>query len=256
MDVNKDVAQLFLLALSMGTFLFTFITPSILTGAGLIKLVSGISLGSLIISELIFATQTKLHSAGMIACYVVATIGLVIFRKFHKDEQNTAMSLVYFISLSSFTGIFYFYSQGVMATFCYMLLTTLFLGITNYAMTLGHYYLVVPKLSEWPLLKSLRFFWVLIAIKIGISIWGYIQGGEFFDSGTRLGSGYIFNWIMLTMRVLWGYVALGILSIFAYKLCKMRSIQSATGIFYVMVFFVFVGELISGYLFYNYGLYL
>jgi hypothetical protein len=256
MDVNKDVAQLFLLAISMGTFLFTIITPSILTGAGLIKLVSSISLGSLIISELIFATQAKLHSVPLVACYVITTIFLISFRKLHKDERTTVMNFIYAVLIISYTCIFYFYAQGVIPTFFYMLLTALFLGITNYAMTLGHYYLVVPKLSEWPLLKSLKIFWILIAVKIGISTWGYIEGGEFFDSGTRLGSGYMFNWIMLTMRVLWGYVALGVLSIFAYKLCKMRSIQSATGIFYVMVFFVFIGELISGYLFYNYGLYL
>ncbi len=68
------------------------------------------------------------------------------------------------------------------------------------------------------------------------------------------GDGYTFNWLVISMRWLWGYVALAVLSAFAWRLCRMRSIQSATGVLYIMVFFVFVGELISGYLYFKHGL--
>jgi len=81
-----------------------------------------------------------------------------------------------------------------------------------------------------------------------------MQNPTFLSPGTDLGGGYMFNWIMVSMRYLWGYLAIVILNIFAYKLVKMRSIQSATGILYVMVFFIFVGEMTSSYLFYKHGL--
>ena len=71
-----------------------------------------------------------------------------------------------------------------------------------------------------------------------------------------MGAGYMFNWIVLVMRLTWGYLIIGIMSYFTWKLVKMRSIQSATGILYVMTFFVFIGELISTFFFYKYGMYL
>ena len=77
----------------------------------------------------------------------------------------------------------------------------------------------------------------------------------FFLEGSRLGAGYMFNWIILTMRMVWGYHYWDH-ELFYMASCKMRSIQSATGVLYVMTFFVFVGELISAYFFHKYGMHL
>ena len=76
---------------------------------------------------------------------------------------------------------------------------------------------------------------------------------DFFKEYSELGAGYMFNWIALSMRFLWGYAILFIMSYFTWKLVKIRSIQSATGVLYVMVFFIWIGELISHYMFFNYG---
>jgi hypothetical protein len=46
------------------------------------------------------------------------------------------------------------------------------------------------------------------------------------------------------------------MSFFNWKLLKIRSIQSSTGILYAMTFFVFIGEMVSVYMFYNYGLFI
>lgn len=256
MDVIKEVANFFLLSLSFGTFLFSFITPSNLTGAGFIRLIATISLATLVLSGVIVAVNVDEMSVGLLWSYITAIVLMIVFYKFHRDERSGLMTLIYMLILSSLVSIFFYTSEGNVAHFSYMLLGGLFVGIVNYPMTLGHYYLVVPKLSEWPLLKAMKIFWIVIGIKLIVSIYGYSQAQSFFDEGSNLGAGYMFNWVLFSMRILWGYVALGVLSVFAYKLCKMRSIQSATGVFYVMVFFVFVGEIISGYLFYNYGLYL
>ncbi|MDA8793657.1 hypothetical protein N9N67_10430, partial [Bacteriovoracaceae bacterium] len=136
----------------------------------------------------------------------------------------------------------------------HFILTVLMIGVVNYTMILGHYYLVVPRLSERPLLISLKIMWIALFAKTIISIYQTYAHQEFFLEGAQIGFGYMYNWLMLTMRFLWGYVALFILSIFGYKLAKMRSIQSATGVFYIMVFFIIVGELISGYLNLSLGL--
>jgi hypothetical protein len=107
---------------------------------------------------------------------------------------------------------------------------------------------VVPKLSERPLKICIYVLWAILVFKVCLSFWG------FFHSPVSMQDS--FNLILFSMRMVWGYVIIGILSVFAYKLIKIRSIQSATGVLYVMTFFVLVGELISNYLFFRFGVYL
>ena len=121
-------------------------------------------------------------------------------------------------------------------------------------MILGHWYLVVPKLSEKPLKVAAILTWVVLAIKIISSSMTISKHFDFFEEQTSLGSGYAFNWLLLTMRVSFGYVVITGMSLFNWKLVKMRSIQSSTGILYAMTFFIFIGELISTYIFFNFGL--
>ena len=113
----------------------------------------------------------------------------------------------------------------------------------------------MPKLSEEPLIYCLNIFWIVIFIRITSSVAVLTSTGlPFLEEGTLLGDGYMYNWLFVTMRYLWGYVAPLILSFFTYKLCRLRSIQSATGVLYIVEFFVIVGELISAYLMSKHGL--
>lgn len=253
MDVIKQVSQYFLISLSFGTFLFSFITPTKLTGAGFMRLILATCLGTLGVATLVLFSQQEIFSVKLLSIYLLNIALLVFVYIKHEDEKSKLMWGLYFVQIITYTVLCYMTQKSLM-DFGNLMLAVLLAGSVNYCMILGHYYLVVPKLSEWPLLKGLKFIWIFLVLKIALSSYGYVKGADFFNSGTHLGSGYMFNWIMLSMRVLWGYVALGVLSYFAWRLCKMRSIQSATGVFYIMVFFIIVGELISGYLYYNYGL--
>ncbi len=136
----------------------------------------------------------------------------------------------------------------------HLMSSCLFLGLITFSMVLGHWYLVTPKLSEKPLMKASYLIWGLLFVKIALSTEEYLANSDVFTEGTMLAEGYMFNWLLFSMRALWGYLVIGILSYFSYRLIKMRSIQSATGVLYVMTFFVFVGELISTYLFFKHGL--
>ena len=137
-------------------------------------------------------------------------------------------------------------------SYFYFFPSALFLGGITFTMVLGHWYLLTPKLTERPLVHALRTIWAVMALKIGITVWGFIHAQEFFFRENALNG--TFNWLMLVMRMTWGYLIIALLSCFAWRLVLMRSIQSATGIFYVMTFFVFIGELVSSYLFYHHGL--
>ena len=120
-------------------------------------------------------------------------------------------------------------------------------GSITFAMILGHYYLVVPRLSEKPLLKLHYIYWPFLLLKV------LFFALHYYDWGLEFSYQNLSDLIFVLMRSLWGYFAIAIVSIFSYKLSKMRSTQSATGVLYVMVFFMLVGEIISLYLFHKEG---
>jgi len=256
MNIIQQMAESLLYALSLGTFLWSFITPSHLTGVGFTKLVtsiSGISFFLMMIVELSFRTINPMSLTLSFSILIL----FVVFYFYHRDQRTIFMWMLF--TVLNVLMVFYPLILGhetMNARYWYVLSSVGLLGITNYAMTLGHYYLVVPKLSERPLIVCLQFFWAIILIKL---VWGGIEVAKnwhYFQEGTQLGEGFIFNWIIVSMRWLWGYVALFILSVFTYKLCKIRSIQSATGVLYIMVFFVFVGEMISYFFSHKLGIFL
>lgn len=196
------------------------------------------------------APQTSLY-----ICYGLATFAFFAIYLKHGDKKSLFMWAMYALhNLSLIVGL-YFLTE-TLTEFGFLLSSTLFLGAVTFAMVKGHWYLVTPKLSELPLAKAVIFTWILLTIKVVITTIGYIQARDFFSSMTTMGGGYAFNWMMLLMRIVWGYVIILIMSYYGWRLVRMRSIQSATGIFYAMVIFVFIGELISSYLFFKHGLYI
>ena len=257
-ELLSDVMIHFLFSLSLGTALYSWIADPKLTGAGFIRLTVGhgfifFALG-ILLGWLINGSPNGLW-------LVLETVLLVILAaqwKMHPDKKTPSMWFLFALQVSLSLIVFNSYS-GVGESvsperYSFILSSALFLGVTHYAMLLGHYYLVVPKLTEKPLLVSLNVFWILLVLKVIVSGYSTVNASSFLAEGTMEGDGYTFNWLIISMRWLWGYGALAVLSWFAWRLCRMRSIQSATGVLYIMVFFVFVGELLSTYLFFKHGL--
>jgi hypothetical protein len=164
------------------------------------------------------------------------------------------MWLCYLLHLLALTLRIFLAQNGQIFATVYFLISALFLGSVVFAMVLGHWYLVTPKLSEKPLLRTVIAIWPLLILKMIFTFVAYTKGSHFFESGTHAGAGYAFNWLMFSMRVLWGYVVVAGMNYFSQRLVKMRSIQSATGILYAMTFFTIVGELVAIFLFYKLGL--
>jgi hypothetical protein len=72
------------------------------------------------------------------------------------------------------------------------------LGISNFAMILGHYYLVVPKLSEEPLIYCLFIFWGVLFLRLMSSLSILMTTGmPYLAEGTQYGDGYLYNWIFI-----------------------------------------------------------
>ena len=249
MELTYKLLSYFLLSISLGLSLFSILVRPSVTGAGFIKLINNVNISSLMLLLISIETMNYLPLVGFIILTLV--IGPMLAEnpksKFYVANlilQNSGILFLIYQILGERFSFANFYLLSGMG----------YLGIITYAMILGHWYLVVPKLSEWHLKKALIAFWMMLPIKLILLGHGYFSNESLFISGTNQAMGYMFNWIMLLMRLGWGYLVIAIMGYYTWRLTKMRSIQSATGVLYVMTFFVFIGELIAGYYHFKYGI--
>lgn len=254
-DSIKIIADFFLLSIAWSLILFSPIANSKLTGVGLIKLLTNTAIGALVISIII---QVLTRNQMALSTSIVALLTMMFITNKHQDEKSTLMWVMY-VSLVVIFPTLIIRLQGPQLypiPSLFFISSALMLGIITYSMLLGHWYLVVPKLSAQPLKVAAIITWIILAVKIIWAAFTLYNHFDFFEEQTQLGAGYAFNWMLLTMRVSFGYVVILGMSIFNWKLLKLRSIQSSTGILYAMTFFVFIGELVSMYMYLNYGLYI
>ena len=252
---TQIITHTFLLALAFGTQIFAPVVNTKLTGVGFYKLTTSIVLASLVlVFGVAFSMEPGLDTISYI-CFGILLGSNVITLGFHKDQKNWLMWSLYIVQILTFSYLIFHTYLATPAWIMFFFYSALLLGMSNFAMLLGHYYLVVPKLTEEPLIYCLYIFWAVIFLKIMASLSVvFTTAVPYLEEGTQLGDGYTFNWLFISMRYLWGYVAPLILSLFTFRLCKLRSIQSATGVLYIVEFFVIVGEIISVYLMAKHGL--
>lgn len=250
-----NIGEGFLLALALGVALFSNIASSTLTGGGFQKLISSVIAG-LTLVVLIFHLSYASYKSPQAVMMFISFVCSVLVYAFHRDKKNILMWLLYSIQSLTLLGALFVFYNAAMNEFLFGLSSSIFAGIITYAMILGHWYLVVPKLSEKPLLIATYITTIILIIKITITGFGYFEQSAYFSPGSNLGAGYMFNWIVLLMRAGWGYIVIGVMNYFSWKLIRMRSIQSATGMLYAMTFFVLLAELASTFLFLKYGMFI
>jgi hypothetical protein len=113
----------------------------------------------------------------------------------------------------------------------------LVLGLTLAAMLLGHWYLNVPGMALAPLRR------LLIAVAIAASIQAIVSGIGLVADYSYRSEVSVHWWLFVALR--WSFGLIGVLGLIwmAWQTLKIPNTQSATGILYVAVIGVFVGEL-------------
>jgi hypothetical protein len=250
-----SITEFFLISVAWTLTLFSPIAKSSLTGNGLIKLLTNVSIGALVVGLVVhFLSGASLLSLPLYL-KLISLSALVAITLFHIDNKSLFMWILYAVVVGALGYHIVLFSPPLYNAL-FLLSSALLMGIILYSMLLGHWYLVVPKLSERPLKIAALILWVILTFKITLSLISTYNHFDFFDQQTNLGAGYAFNWLLLSMRMLFGYVVIFGMSLFNWKLVSMRSIQSSTGILYAMTFFIFIGELVSMYMFFNFGLFI
>jgi len=119
------------------------------------------------------------------------------------------------------------------------------LGTATSAMLMGHSYLIAPTMSMSPLYRLLGALGVTLIIRIFLACLGLYWWTE----GSSAGNLETEMLLWLVARWIIGLVGPLVLGWMAYETARIRSTQSATGILYVVVILVFLGELTSQLLF-------
>jgi hypothetical protein len=118
----------------------------------------------------------------------------------------------------------------------------LLLGSTLAAMFLGHWYLNTPTMELGPLTRLLMLMAVATVLRAVLC-----GGGAVFEIAGQATLANSF-WAILTLRWLSGLVGTAVLTTMSWYTIKIPNTQSATGILYVAVIGVFLGELTSQFL--------
>jgi len=113
------------------------------------------------------------------------------------------------------------------------------LGTTIAAMFLGHWYLNTPTMEVGPLQRLLRLVAEAIVVRAAVCGAGLVALSF---HGAELSSA---QWLMIGLRWASGIVGTLVLTWMAWQTLKIPNTQSATGILYVAVITVFIGELTS-----------
>ncbi len=123
------------------------------------------------------------------------------------------------------------------------------IGSVMLAMLLGHWYLVVRGMPIEPLMRLTRAFLVAtiakIVLVIGVLLFLSLDG---FDYGTPLHRVMVGQGIFFWMRVGWGLIGPIALYPMIWGTVKIRSTMAATGILYVAVVAVIIGEVLAAWL--------
>lgn len=253
MEMVKKIAEFYLISLALGAGIFSPLASSKLTGHGFLKLLHTICLGALFIGLAVHFSKVGLFSVPNYI-YAFGLLALSLTISLHKDQKSFSMWIIYLLQNTALIYLLFLFADKNLNQFLFYLSSSLFLGIVTYTMILGHWYLVVPKLTEKPLLHATYFFWSILVFKIVWSLFNLSDQWDYFANPENFIGDFSFAWLMIVMRFVWGYLIMAIMSYYTWRLIRMRSIQSATGVLYVMTFFVFIGELISSFLQSKYGI--
>jgi hypothetical protein len=117
--------------------------------------------------------------------------------------------------------------------------TSLLLGVATTAMLMGHSYLIAPAMSLTPLKTLLGALFVGLFLRAGLaglSLWMWTE---------QVGRVSLTDVTLLWLPVRWllGLIVPAVLGVMAWHTTRIRNTQSSTGILYIVVVFVFLGEL-------------
>jgi hypothetical protein len=285
--VLADVLALVLLQLAAGVLVFTLLTPSkdlsggffalhgaiascclglswLVSGHGGFLLRRGNEQGAAAAGEAAGGGLESLLTPGLLLALAVgAAVAAALVARVHTAPALLPSKKVFFflsassslVLLVSRTGVEPFASRPALGAgwlAAGLVLGALLFGGVVWAMNLGHWYLVSKSLPFGLLVRATEALALLALARTVLALvaLGWLARTSHGPAGDALADlvdpmrdGFFFG-----SRVVWGLAAPLALAPFVVKTARMKSNQAATGLLYVGVVFVLVGELLAAYL--------
>jgi len=119
------------------------------------------------------------------------------------------------------------------------------------AVVLAHWYLVTPKISEEPLIVTTKLLMLALGMQLLLfGVWAAAGIPDMEPFEVLTGSNMIFVWLRLVV----GLVAPLVLTAMAYRTALTRSMESATGLLYIVFALVMASTIVAAGLLFGEGL--
>ena len=130
-----------------------------------------------------------------------------------------------------------------------LLSSGLLTGAAIVAMVLGHWYLVLPKLTFRPLERMTSLLVATLLLRVLVAAVAAVLQGDRWQELTLNGwTAFFLNpGIFVGVRLLFGFLVPAVFVYMAWRCVRIKSNQSATGILYVILAFVLIGEIVAKY---------
>ncbi|HVM59354.1 MAG TPA: hypothetical protein VMV72_00670 [Verrucomicrobiae bacterium] len=129
---------------------------------------------------------------------------------------------------------------------------TVLLGAVTVTMILGHWYLVMRRLSFEHLLRLSQILLIALGLRIAVVVGTLLMLGDFDADLARTFIPSLWSLhgdlFFFLMRLLWGLALPAVLGVMELQCVQKQSNQSATGLLYLMAVSILFGELFAAYL--------
>ena len=276
-----DVLALALLQLAVGVAFFTLLTPSRDLSGGFFALHGGVVAACLSLAWLVSGNgglllrrgsgQGAAAAGGAAGWLLGVALGAAVAATLVARTDvapallpSKKIFLFVFLLISVFSSLVLLVSRTGVEPFASrpalgagwlaagLVLGALLFGGVIWAMNLGHWYLVSKTLPFGLLVRATEALALLVLARtiLALVALGWLArtsrgpaAEALADLVDPMRDGFFFG-----SRVLWGLAAPLVLAPFVVKTARMKSNQAATGLLYVGVVFVLVGELLAAYL--------
>jgi len=181
------------------------------------------------------------------ACYIVSLWGE---RQAFRAKTFAACILAGLAGLFLSAHSFYEAPIGSIETFVYPLsffLSALLLGSVTVGMLIGHWYLIDTGQTLDPFVRIFKFFVISLAVQSGFSLVAFLSlhflGTD--QSVVEVERLWTDHSTLLITRIVIGYLGPLVLSWMIWRTLLIPHTMAATGLFYIALLGVFVGEILS-----------
>jgi hypothetical protein len=223
----------FLLRLSFGLAVGMAVTSPRLVSSGYFRNHLYVTLGLSTLAALVAMNSSMLTASLAATAAVLSYVGAACWLY---EAQRAGVVTLWLVAASALAAAMVGVGPGLLLHTS-VFTSGLVLGLTMAAMLLGHWYLNSPGMELAPLRRLLVLMAVAVVAQIVVCAVGLVGHLQVVEQAS-----YSW-WLFVLLR--WSFGLLGVLGLIwmAWETLKIPNTQSATGILYVAVIGVFVGEL-------------